>query len=88
MPVVKVDHYFARTEYLPFAVDVKPVFDHTLEYCINSVFIWMSSSLLEDTREIIIPCFDHIVHVVVELEFFFGFHLVFLIIKLIVVLCI
>lgn len=78
--IVKVDHDFAWAEYLAFTVDVKPVFDHAFEDGIDSVFIGVSGGLLEDAWEVVITSFDHVVHVIVELEFLFGFHFVFLLV--------
>lgn len=80
MSVVKLDHDFTWAEYFAFAVDVEPIFDHALEDGIHAVFIRVPGCLLEDAREVVITSFYHLVHIVVKLEFFFGFNFVFLVI--------
>lgn len=82
--VVELHHHFARAEDLALAVDVEPVLDHALEDGLHSVFLGVSCCVLEYAREVVIPGFDHVVHVVVELEFFFGFDFVFVLVEIVV----
>jgi hypothetical protein len=84
--VVQIDHHFAGAEDFAFAVDVEPVLDHALEDGLDPVFLGVAGCLLEDAGEVVVPGFDHVVHVVVELEFFFGFDFVFLVVELVVLL--